>query len=436
MFKYRRVIVGVIAAFLILALLGSVVLGAFAASSSEIKEKIQALKDEAAGISAKQAELKAEIAENKSDMMDLVERKGQIDQEIKLTQDEIDNKSAQIQEYNLLIAEKQNELDDALEEKAQLNEQYRARIRSMEESGKLTYWSILFKASSFADLLDRVDMINEIAAADARMLDKLQAVAQQIEVARAELADEKVALEDAKEELAKTEEALGEQRAEADEVFAELLADKDALNAAAEKYDSMQLQLANQIAQQEVNYQEALDREERERQEAAAAAAAAAAAQNNSGGHGSGNGGGSSNNGGGSGGSGGGGGGGFIWPCSCRTITCYFGPRIHPITGAYSSHSGIDIGCSYGDSIYAAKSGTVTTATFGTAYGNYVTINHGDGFSTLYGHMSQYIVSPGQYVSQGQCIGYVGSTGWSTAPHLHFTVYKNGSLVNPLSYLP
>ncbi len=65
-----------------------------------------------------------------------------------------------------------------------------------------------------------------------------------------------------------------------------------------------------------------------------------------------------------------------------------------------------------------------------------MTINHGDGFSTLYGHMSQYIVSPGQYVSQGQCIGYVGSTGWSTAPHLHFTVYKNGSLVNPLSYLP
>ena len=65
-----------------------------------------------------------------------------------------------------------------------------------------------------------------------------------------------------------------------------------------------------------------------------------------------------------------------------------------------------------------------------------MTINHGNGFSTLYGHMSQIATSTGQYVTQGQTIGYVGSTGWSTAPHLHFTVYQGGSPVNPLNYLP
>jgi murein DD-endopeptidase MepM/ murein hydrolase activator NlpD len=96
----------------------------------------------------------------------------------------------------------------------------------------------------------------------------------------------------------------------------------------------------------------------------------------------------------------------------------------------------MDIAASYGSPIYACASGTVTTATYGTAYGYYVTINHGNGFSTLYGHMTRYTVKSGQYVTRGEIIGYVGSTGWSTGPHLHLTMYYNGALVNPLTYLP
>ena len=428
MYKYRRIIVSVIVGLIILAMLAGLVISAFAESSSSIKNKITDLKEEAQKVSEKQRELNQEIKENGSDVMDLVEQKGQIDQQIKLTQDEIEIKNEMIREYNLLIAEKQNELDDATDKRAALNQKYKARIRSMEESSALTYWSILFKASSFADLLDRIEMINEIAAADSRMLDQLEQAAKEIETARAELSAEKDELEEAKAELAETEQTLDEQRAEADEIFAKLIADREALQAAAEKYDSLQIQLANEIAAKEVEYQNALQEEERARLAAEAAARARANANSGSSSSGSSSSGSSGRSGGGS--------GLFIWPCSARKITCGYGPRIHPTTGNYSSHTGIDIGAYSGDPIYAAASGTVTTATYGTAYGNYVTINHGNGYSTLYGHMTRYIVSAGDHVDQGQVIGYVGNTGWSTGPHLHFTVYKNGSLVNPLNYLP
>lgn len=443
MYKYRRVIVSVIAGILALLMVGGLVFSAFAASSSEIKARIEALKQQEASIAAQQKEIQSQMDAKEADILDLVQQKNQIDQQIKLTQDSIDNKNDQIQAYNLLIAEKQNELDDALQSRDALNERYRARLRSMEENGKLTYWSILFKASSFADLLDRVDMINEIAAADTKMIQQLQEIAQQIETARQDLAAEKVELEEAKEALSAEEEELVSQRAASDELFAELMADHAALEEAEEKYESQKETILAQIATQEANYKEAVAAEEKAKREAeaaararaAAAAAAAANRQSNA------SGGGSSSSGSSSGGSSGSYSGGtssygFSWPCACRAISCPFGPRVHPITGKYSNHSGMDIAASYGSPIYACASGTVTTATFGEVYGYHVVINHGNGFSTLYGHMIRYTVSAGHYVTKGEIIGYVGSTGWSTGAHLHLTMYYNGALVNPLSYLP
>ena len=441
MYKYRRVIVAVIAGVLALLMIGGVVISAFAESSKTIKERIEALKRQEAAIAAQQQEVREQKAENESDIQDLVGQKNQLDKQIKLTQDSIENKNEQIQEYTLLIAEKQNELNDALDQRDALNERYKARIRSMEEKGKLTYWSILFKASSFADLLDRVDMINEIARSDARMIDQIQDVAQQIETARQELAAEKVEMEETKEGLAAEQEALEAQRAEADQLMAELMKDHAAFEAQEEKYDDQKEALLAQIAKEEIKYKEAVSAEEKARREAeaaerarkAAAEAAAAARQREA------SGGGGSSGGSSSGGSSSGSSVsryGFQWPCTARAITCPFGPRIHPITHVYSNHSGMDIGASYGSPIYACASGTVTKATFGTAYGYHVVINHGNGFSTLYGHMIRYTVSVGQYVTRGEIIGYVGSTGWSTAPHLHLTMYYNGNLVNPLNYLP
>ena len=112
-----------------------------------------------------------------------------------------------------------------------------------------------------------------------------------------------------------------------------------------------------------------------------------------------------------------------------------YGYRIDPIAGVKSFHTGTDMACPTGTPILAAMSGRVTTTGINRVYGNYVIIDHGNGYQTLYAHMSKIIASKGQWVSQGTRIGLVGSTGYSTGPHLHFTVYKNGKLVDPMSVL-
>lgn len=112
-----------------------------------------------------------------------------------------------------------------------------------------------------------------------------------------------------------------------------------------------------------------------------------------------------------------------------------YGPRIDPIAGVKSFHTGTDMACPTGTPILAAMSGRVTTTGVNRVYGNYVIIDHGNGYQTLYAHMSKIIASKGQWVSQGTRIGLVGSTGYSTGPHLHFTVYKNGKLVDPMTVL-
>ncbi|MGI5972050.1 MAG: M23 family metallopeptidase, partial [Oscillospiraceae bacterium] len=107
----------------------------------------------------------------------------------------------------------------------------------------------------------------------------------------------------------------------------------------------------------------------------------------------------------------------------------------HPTLGYYKFHTGVDIGASYGAKILAADDGTVITAGYNSGgYGNYVVISHGNGLTTLYGHMSSYAVSNGQNVSKGDVIGYVGSTGRSTGPHLHFEVRQSGQYIDPMSY--
>ena len=132
------------------------------------------------------------------------------------------------------------------------------------------------------------------------------------------------------------------------------------------------------------------------------------------------------------------------WPTYCTSITSYYGYRIHPVYKTKKFHSGVDIGAGYGDTIMAAASGTVILVSEpvegknkgGTGYGNYCIIDHGNGYTTLYGHARDIYVKEGQKVSRGKAIGVVGSTGTSTGAHLHFEVRVNGSTTNPLNYLP
>ena len=116
-------------------------------------------------------------------------------------------------------------------------------------------------------------------------------------------------------------------------------------------------------------------------------------------------------------------------------LTSKFGPRKDPFTGVASNHTGIDMACPTGTPIRAAMSGIVAYVGWSNIFGNYIIINHGNGYQSLYGHMSQTIAKKGQAVDHNTKIGLVGSTGYSTGPHLHFTIYKNGNLVDPLSLL-
>ena len=126
----------------------------------------------------------------------------------------------------------------------------------------------------------------------------------------------------------------------------------------------------------------------------------------------------------------------FKWPCPASSrITSQFGDRESPTEGASSNHKGIDIGAASGSDILAAASGTVVIATYSYSAGNYIMIDHGGGVSTVYMHCSQLLAAEGDEVSQGQVIAKVGSTGYSTGPHLHFGIRSDGSYVNPLNYV-
>lgn len=123
----------------------------------------------------------------------------------------------------------------------------------------------------------------------------------------------------------------------------------------------------------------------------------------------------------------------LIWPVTGAVVS-NFGMRYHPILGYARMHTGVDIGAPMGAPVAAAASGTVAFAGWSGGYGNFIVIDHGDGLATAYAHLSRIGVSRGQFVSQGQIIGNVGSTGLSTGPHLHFEVRVNGSPVDPMQY--
>ena len=411
--KFKRIVCIALAVIMTLSLVSTaLILMVHAASSKEIEKELVDLRAQQAELKKQSDALKAEINQNEAETQTLIEKKADIDKQMDMSRQTIENLNAQIQQYSLLIADKQSELEDSLAEEAALNEQYKARLRTMEETGKISYWSILFGARSFSDLLDKIDMIQEIAKADQLMMEKLKAMSEKIAGERADLETQMDDLNAAKDELAVQQAELETQRAESDELLIQMAKEYESMSAEYADYEAMEDELSAQIAKSETDYFNALSREQ-------AAAIAAAAAQKPSNGSSAAP---SSS--------------GFVFPLAYATkITDAYGYRIHPLTKKYSWHNGVDFGAAAGTAILAAKSGTVTTAAYSGAWGYYVVINHGDGYSTLYAHQPSLSVSVGDYVTQGQTIGYVGSTGYSTGPHLHFTIYYNGSDVNPFNYI-
>ena len=432
--KNRKKMVSILAGVMAFIMLLSLVLSLLptkvhAASSSEIRKQINQLKEEKEEIKDKIQEVKAEYKENENEIADIIARKNVIDQEIQLLYTQIENMNAQLSAYNILIADKQDELDAAEARYATLSEENKIRIRAMEEEGSVTYWEVLFKANSFSDLLDRLNIVEEIAVSDNRRLKELGDAADLVVVAQEELMSEKDEMAIAKQELDAAEEELAAKRQEADALIQELLTKADDLEALEAEFEAQEAEFLTMIAQKEEEFNEAKQRE----WEAYMATyvppttAPPAGATNNSTATNSGT---TS-----SGGTGGSYSGGWVVPCSYTSITSPFGYRTAPTTGASTYHQGVDLDTGTGWSVVATRAGTAYTG-YGSAAGNYVTIDHHDGFKSIYMHLSGFAISNGTNVGAGQLIGYTGSTGVSTGDHLHFGISLNGVYVNPCSYVP
>ena len=403
------------------ALLAAVVfaasLPAYAVSQSEIDElqkKLDALEQQA-------QEQQDVINDLTSQKARFITRKLALDGKIEINRQMIELIGEQIKIYDEIIAEKQAELDKALEKETAQTELLRSRIRAMEENSSYSYASFIFDSSSVTELLSRIGDVNDIMHYD-------KALEEEYMAAREDVESIKKSYEEVRHEQELLQKELDTKQAELDaqvEAAYTMIADIETLSDDAQaEYDA----IAEEEAKAEETLQEAI------RKRAAEEAAKNAANNANSGGASGGSGGNS-----GGGGSSGGGSATSLsnlqWPVpSCTLITSRFGYRVAPTTGASTYHGGLDIGAGMGASIVAAGAGDVIYAGANGGYGNCVMIDHGNGVVTVYAHMSSIGVSYGQYVTAGQYVGAVGSTGVSTGPHCHFEIRINGAQTDPAAY--
>ena len=361
---------------------------------------IDALKKDASGIAGEKKTIQAQIDKLAKDISTTKERKRLLDSQISLTEGEISNKEEEIAAYELLIGQTAEELADAEAREAAQYELFCKRVRAMEEQGKVEYWSVLFRADSFSDLLGRLDIVNEIMEYDQKVIADLRTLQGITAEKKAELEGQKNASEEAKSELEEKKRELDSQRDAANAEVAKLRQQqqeqKDALDDLSAEEASVQARIKE------------LNRKMQEEEAARRAALGQSAPTSNPGG--------------------------YIWPVNSHYITSTVGGRASPGGIGSTNHKGTDIGrVNYNSSIYAAKAGTVIISEYSSSYGNYVVISHGPGNTTLYAHMSSRKVSVGQKVNQGDVIGITGSTGNSTGPHLHFEVKENDTIINPLA---
>ena len=407
------IIAGLLAAVMVFGLIAMAIPTADAAkSSAEIQKEIDALKKEQQANRDKLAVLQGQLAGNLDEINQIVERKNTIDQQVFLLHQQVQNLSKQITAYNGLIADKQTELDTATARYEELSRQYKERVRAMEENGSVSYWSVLFQANNFSDLLDRLNIIEEIAAADQRRMKELNEAAKAVEEAKTGLESEKIALEGSKKELETTSQQMEVSKLEANELLQKLIAKGQAFQELIDEHEKIESDTAQQLDEKESAYDKAKEREYQEWLAAQQPPKGTANTNVDTSGK--------------------------VWvlPVSYTRFSSPFGWRTHPIYGDTRFHAGVDLSAPTGTPILASRAGVVTVASYeGGGAGYYVNINHLDGFVTRYMHMTHFIVSEGQTVKAGQIIGYCGSTGASTGPHLHFGVYYNGAAVNPAQFI-
>ena len=465
--KFVSILAGIMAAVMLLSLiLGLIPTKASALSSKEIKKQIEALKKQNKELEQQIVDVQDQYEANEDEIANMVNQKYAIDQEIVILYDRIENISQQLSAFGLLIADQQDELDAAQGKLDELTLKNKERIRAMEEDGNLSYWSVLFKANSFSDLLDRLNMIDEIAAADRRRLKEMSEAAEEVAMAKEQLQGEKDELQLTKDELDATETQLLEKQAESQDLLNQMILRGYELEDLYDQYELEIEQILDDIAMKEAEYElqkelewiaymatytepttappttqptqpttqptnpteapSSGDKDENKEQEstqdpteaptqaptqAPTEAPKPTEPESSSSGES------------------------WMVPCTYRQFSSPFGERESPTAGASTNHQGVDLAGPEGTPIYATKSGVVTVNNSNRSAGNYITIRHDNTYSSIYMHLSRSAVKKGQTVKQGELIGYMGSTGVATGSHLHFGILKNGSYVNPANYM-
>jgi len=388
------------------------VISSLAARAQVTQRQIDNLRDQQRAVQQQRREAQAHINSINFERLGAVAQKSVLDDRIMLTQQEIDLINETIDTLVELIAEKRAEVFAAeSRENAQL-QRFRRRVRDMEENGVITYLDIIFSSTNFSDLLARIDFVRDIMRADETLYNNLTAARVETQEAQARLEKTMHEAEEERVQLELREAELEVQLEEANELIRQIEADLEAAN---ELYE--QRLAEEREVQAEINRMVEQQRREEEARRAAEAAARAAG-RNVEGGGGPVQGTGT-----------------LVWPVPERNVVSSpFGTRMHPVHRVNRFHAGIDIPAPTGTNVIAADGGRVIVSQHSPSYGHYIVINHGNGRTTLYAHLSSRAVSVGQLVTQGQVIGRVGSTGISTGPHLHFEVSQNGTRVNPLNF--
>lgn len=391
---YKRLLSAALALVLSLAAAAS----AYAASEAELDE----LKAERDALVEQRRQQQAVVNDLRAQQASVLALKQALDERNVYTQWQIELTKQEIALYDDMIADKNIEVAEAKTLELDQLERYRARVRAMEENGTTTFLAYLFNASDLGELLTAVDDIGEIMESDRELEEAYIAARENTEAVVAEYEAYKADIVSKQDELRTEQEKLQAELDEATQLITDITANLADNAAVLEEFEQAEREAETNVANMVIAL---------EKQRQAEAAASGGGYSNGSTVVGTGQ---------------------FSWPVpSCTYLTSRFGLRVHPITGVTKSHTGIDIGAESGATIVAADGGTVVLAGVNSGYGNCVMIDHGNGYKTLYAHMSSIAVSNGQAVSKGDTVGYVGSTGLSTGPHCHYEVWKDGSRIDP-----
>ncbi len=359
----------------------------------------QTAQEEAEQARQEREETQKKIDENQEQQGNMLEYKSQLDENINALHLELETLEETIVSTQSELDKLESDLRKAQERVDIQDDLMKKRVRVMYEDGALGYLDVLLSAKSFSDLMSRIEAIKTITEYDANLLNSYEKAKATIEENKTLVEQHKKSLEDAHDSKSQKQNELQEQLDLAQAEIDRLSAEEDSLQEAL---------AAARAAEEQAN------------QRIAAAMAASGGYVDTSGdvyvpaSAGT-----------------------FIWPFDqMYTITSGFVYRNSPIWGSGELHTGLDIGAPYGTTIRASAAGRVLVSEFNTGgYGNYVVIDHGGGYTTLYGHASLNLVQAGQTVVQGQAISQVGSTGWSTGPHLHFEIRMNNTPIDPSPYV-